>query len=99
MAATKELDQWIRKLVREKSVQLLDAKGALVAEVWLRKEVPSKATEAQVKNGLTYRELPQTTVMAALRVVKPITDYRKQKIKEGVYTLRLAIQPQDGDHM
>jgi hypothetical protein len=25
-------------------------------------------------------------------------DYRKQKTKPGVYTLRLAIQPQDGDH-
>ena len=28
-----------------------------------------------------------------------MTDYRKQKIKEGVYTLRLAYQPADGDHM
>ena len=27
------------------------------------------------------------------------TDYRKQKIKPGVYTLRLAVQPMDGDHM
>jgi hypothetical protein len=26
-------------------------------------------------------------------------DYRKQKIKPGVYTLRLANQPMDGDHM
>jgi hypothetical protein len=98
-AAPKELDESIRKLLNDKCVQLLDAKGGLVAEVWLRKELPAKATEAQIKNGLTYRELPQTTVMAALRVVKPMTDYRKQKIKEGVYTLRLAIQPQDGDHM
>ena len=28
-----------------------------------------------------------------------MTDYRKNKIKEGVYTLHLAIQPSDGDHM
>src|SRR5262249_26522391 len=27
------------------------------------------------------------------------TDYRKQKIPAGVYTLRLAYQPMDGDHM
>src|SRR5262249_36813905 len=27
------------------------------------------------------------------------TDYRKQKIKPGVYTLRLGFQPMDGDHM
>jgi hypothetical protein len=34
-----------------------------------------------------------------MRVVKPAFDYRKQKLKPGVYTLRLAMQPQDGDHM
>jgi hypothetical protein len=27
------------------------------------------------------------------------SDYRKQKIKTGVYTLRLGFQPMDGDHM
>ena len=32
-------------------------------------------------------------------VVKPLTDYKKQRIPAGLYTLRLAIQPQDGDHM
>ena len=26
------------------------------------------------------------------------TDYRKQKVQAGVYTLRLGIQPTDGDH-
>jgi hypothetical protein len=26
------------------------------------------------------------------------TDYRKQKVKAGVYTLRLGYQPADGDH-
>ena len=26
-------------------------------------------------------------------------DYRKQKIKAGVYTLRIGVQPEDGDHM
>src|SRR5581483_2497777 len=56
-------------------------------------------TPEQVKNGLTYRELEQTTLMGAMHVVKQITDYRKQPIKPGVYTLRLGFQPQDGDHM
>ena len=94
-----ELGDEVRKLLNDKGVQLLDPKGEALAELWFRKEVPSKATEEQVKNGLTYRELEQTTVMGAMRVVKPITDYRKQTLKAGVYTLRLAFQPQDGDHM
>ena len=28
-----------------------------------------------------------------------MTDFRKQKIKAGVYTMRLGFQPMDGDHM
>jgi hypothetical protein len=98
-APPKELDKSIGDLLTPKSIQLLDAKGEALCEVWLRKEVPSSATAQQVKAGLTYRELPETTLLAALRVLKPITDYRKQKIKPGVYTMRLAFQPMDGDHM
>jgi hypothetical protein len=37
--------------------------------------------------------------LGVLRVNQQIGDYRQQKIKPGVYTLRLAFQPMDGDHM
>ncbi len=69
------------------------------ARLWFRKEVPAKATPEQVKNGLTLREIPETTLLGVLQVHRTLIDYRKQKIKEGVYTLRLAYQPADGDHM
>src|SRR5262245_39588064 len=98
-APPKEVQEPIRKLLKNECVQLLDGKGTLMAELWFRKEVPAKATEAQMKNGLTYREVPQSTVLGVMRVPKAIFDYRKQKVKEGVYTLRLALQPMDGDHM
>jgi hypothetical protein len=98
-AAPKEVQEPIRKLLPEKCVQVSNAKGDLVVELWFRTELPAKATEAQIKNGLTYREIPETTVVGAAHVVKAITDYRKQTVKPGIYTLRLAIQPMDGDHM
>jgi hypothetical protein len=94
-----ELGQPITKLLGEQSIQLIDDKGGLLAELWLRKDVPSKATAAQVKNGLTYRELDETTLLGAVRVIQLMTDYRKHKVKPGVYTLRLGFQPMDGDHM
>lgn len=97
--APKELKEAIAKLLSDQAVQLLDGQGNRLCEVWFRKEVPSKATPAQVKNGLTYRELDETTLLGAVRFDQPTTDYRKQKIKAGVYTLRLGFQPQDGDHM
>jgi len=97
--APAELTDAVRPLMADKCVQLLDAKNEVLAEVWFRKAGPAKATDVQVKNGLTYAEIPDTTLVGALRVTKPMTDYRKQKIKPGVYTLRLARQPMDGDHM
>jgi hypothetical protein len=97
-SAPPELKEPIRTLLNEQSVQLFDGPG-LLAEVWFRKEVPAKATPEQVKNGITYRELEETTLLGAIRVDRQMTDYRKQKINPGVYTLRLGFQPMDGDHM
>jgi hypothetical protein len=97
--APAEVAEPIRTLLRESCVQVSDAKGNLMAELWFRAEVPAKATEAQIKNGLTYREVPETTLVGVVRFARAFSDYRKQKIMPGVYTLRLANQPMDGDHM
>jgi hypothetical protein len=98
-AAPEEVQEPIRKLLADRCTRLLDAKGDVLAELWFRKDVPAKATDEQIKNGLTYKEVPETTVFGVVRFPKRITDYRKQKIPAGVYTLRLANQPMDGDHM
>jgi hypothetical protein len=89
----------IAKVMGERSFQFLDAKSNVLCEVWVRKEVPAKATTEQIKNGLTYRELQEGTVLGVVQFPKAITDYRKQNIKAGVYTLRLGFQPENGDHM
>src|SRR6516164_2016548 len=95
----KELQDPIQKLLTDSSVQLLDDKGKMLCEVWLRKELPAKATPEQVQQGLKYRDLSESTLVGAVRFDQPVTDYRKQKINAGVYTLRLGFQPMDGDHM
>ena len=95
----KDLSNPIRKLLDASSVQFLDARGSLIAELWFRKDVPADATPEQVKNGLGYRDLKETTVFGAVRFNRAWKDYRQQTIKPGVYTLRLAFQPMDGDHM
>ncbi len=89
----------IAKALDERSYQFVDAKGNLLCELWFRKEVPAKATPEQVKNGLTYRELPEGALLGVVSFAKGTTDYRKQKIKAGAYTLRLGFQPENGDHM
>ena len=94
----KELSDAMRKRLGNESVQFLDGSGQLVAEVWVRKEVPTDATPEQIKNGITYRELKESTIIAVVRFDQAWHDYRKQKVKAGVYTLRLGFQPDDGDH-
>ena len=66
--------------------------------VWFRGAIPVKATEEQVKNGLTYREIPEGELVGAIRFPAKFTDFRKQEIAAGVYTLRFAVQPDIGDH-
>jgi hypothetical protein len=94
-----EVHESIRKLLIDDCLQLLEDNGDLLVELWFSKHLPAKASDNQIKNGLTYREVSQSTIVAAMRVAKQITDYRKQKIMPGVYTLRLAYQPMTGDHM
>ncbi|HMF20345.1 MAG TPA: hypothetical protein VKE98_24260 [Gemmataceae bacterium] len=93
----KELSEPIRKLLGPKSIRFFDG-SKMVAELWFRKEVPADATPEQIKNGVTYRELKQSEILGALKVEDGWTDYRKQKVKAGVYTMRLGFQPMDGDH-
>lgn len=94
-----ELSTDMKKLLSSKAIQLQDAAGKTLCEVWMRPEIPADATPEQIKNGLTYKEVKQTEVLGAIRFPEEYKDYRKQKLKAGVYTLRLGFQPADGDHM
>jgi hypothetical protein len=98
-APPKELDAAIAKLLSDQSIQLLKDDKELLVQVWFRQEIPAQAQPEQIKNGLTYREVKETTVLGVIKVHQQATEYRKQAIKPGVYTLRLGFQPQDGDHM
>ncbi len=94
----KELQDSMRQLLAGDAVQFFDPAGKLVCDLWLCKELPAEVTAEQVKNGITYRELKETQLVGAVRFAQPWQDYRKQKLKAGVYTLRLGFQPIDGDH-
>jgi hypothetical protein len=89
---------WVRPILPSDTLKVTDADGNIVAEFWLRAELPSTATADQVKNGLTYRELPDGILVGAVRFPAAFVDYRKQTIPAGVYSLRYAVQPDVGDH-
>jgi hypothetical protein len=94
----KELADPIRALLSDRTVQLLDDQGKLFCEVWYSKEMPVKATADEIKKGINYRKLEESTIFGAVRFAQPWKSFRKQDIKPGLYTLRLGFQPMDGDH-
>jgi hypothetical protein len=92
-----EIQKPVRALLKAQAVQLFENEE-LVLELWFRREVPVEATATQFENGLTWAEVPSSTVLAVLHVVRETNDYRKQKLAPGFYTLRVARQPPNDDH-
>jgi hypothetical protein len=88
----------VRKLLAAEALVVRGEGDEPIMRVWFRTEIPAKATPEQVKNGLTYREIPETTVVGVLEFPKTFIDYRKQELPAGVYVLRFAVQPDIGDH-
>ncbi len=93
----KELADTVKPLLGTDAVIVADGSGDLLT-LWFRSELTSTANADQIKNGLTYREVAEGTLLGAVRLDKPFMDFRKQEIPAGVYTLRLAVQPDTGDH-
>ena len=94
-----ELTDAVRGALDPNAVTVSDPDGTGRLTVWFRSVVPAAATADQVRNGLTYREIPDGTLVGAVRFARPFTDFRKQDVPAGVYTLRFAVQPDTGDHM
>ena len=88
----------IRKLLAPEALVVSVENGDLVMKVWFRAEIPVKASAEQIKNGLTYREIPEGEIVGVIQFPAKFTDYRRQEIAAGVYTLRFAVQPDIGDH-
>jgi hypothetical protein len=93
----KELAEPVRAILSDRAMTVSDSKGKVLCTVWLVKSLESKAKPGEA--GLKYSQIDETMIVGAVKFPETWTDYRKQKVKPGVYTMRLAIQPMDGDHM
>lgn len=93
-----ELAGGIRKLLPNECELISDGSGAAVGRFWFRSPFPGKASAEQIRNGITFQEVIETAILGAVKFERPFIDYRKQEIAAGVYTLRLAYQPDNGDH-
>jgi hypothetical protein len=68
-------------------------RGTSRLEFWWRRGLPLSADTPD------WTQVPPGALLGALRLVDPLPDIRGYTIPPGIYTLRFALQPQDGDHM
>lgn len=94
----KEVAEVVAKLLDKEAITVASDDNALSLILWFRSELTTTASADQIKNGLTYREIAEGTLLGVVKFDKAFTDFRKQEIAAGVYTLRLAVQPDTGDH-
>jgi hypothetical protein len=91
-----ELPPALREAIRPETLEVRGTTGVL-CDLWLRKEVPVAATQNQ-DLGVTFGQIAEGTLLGVMRIAAGTTDFRDQKVKPGVYTLRYALHPVDGNH-
>ncbi len=96
--APEELASAVRKSLSHHAVRVLGPKGPLL-EIWLRSAVPLRGGVGGNLLGIAYPQLSQGSLLGAIRFHGEVTGYRKQRVQPGVYTLRYALHPVDGNHM
>lgn len=70
-----------------------------ICDVWWLKSVAA-GKQASAAPDILYGNLPVGSLVGVLQAISPETeDFRDQKLKPGLYTMRYAQVPQDGNHM
>ena len=91
-----QLDAAIRATLGGKAIQVgVEDKPAY--EFWLCSEVLLGSKPASSAKALDA--LKQATLLGAVNIPADLRDYRDDELHVGVYTMRFALQPQDGNHL
>jgi len=96
-APPNELAGRVQSALSPTGIRVSGPSGAL-CDIWLGKALPGKANAPQ-SLGVVFPQFAQGTLLGAIRFPNSVKDYRKQLIKPGVYTLRYALSPENGNHM
>lgn len=91
-----QLDASIRKALQPKAVQLIEGEKAAF-EFWFASEVPLIQKPESPQKAL--EAIKQTTLLGAVAVLVSKRDYKDNDYPTGIYTMRFALQPQDGNHL
>jgi len=91
-----DLPAAISGMLQKDGAKIMGPSGSAYCEIWLRSTAPSgpKSTE----DAVALPTIPVGALVGALRWPAAGSDRRGQTIKPGLYTLRYAQHPVNGDH-
>ena len=95
-APPEEVGEAIGATLGKKAIQLLDGEEP-VFEFWFRTSIPVDSKPASPAKGL--KVVSPTALLGVVAIHRNQRDYRDCEIHAGVYTMRLGMQPQDGNHL
>ena len=94
-AAPAEVAEVIRKELAPAGFRIHRA-GKPFVDFWFRTTLPT--AEARQGLGILYATLKSGGLVGVARFHGGASDFKAQKFPAGLYTMRYAVQPEDGDH-
>ncbi|MDZ4859260.1 MAG: hypothetical protein SGI88_09755 [Candidatus Hydrogenedentes bacterium] len=91
-----EIAKELRDTLSNKALQLAGPDGT-IAEFWFRKELVLSKKPATSEEAL--EAMPEVSFVGAAKYSKERNDFRDDAIDPGVYTMRAALQLNDGNHL
>ena len=83
--------------------KVLEPKGSRVTigdgpycDIWLRAGIAAGKSDTQ---GAVYTTIGESALVGVITFARATTDFRGQAVKAGIYTLRYAVHPADGNHL
>lgn len=97
-APPEEVSAAIRESLGSQGFRVLSGEKVLM-ELWLRSEIPVKEQGGSGDLGVSFGNLQPGTLIGVVHFPEEWADYKNNPIGAGVYTLRYAVQPADGNHV
>ena len=86
----------VRATLNDKGLRVTGKEGKVICEIWLRKEVPSRAGSV---DGANFGQIVEGALVGVINFPANSNDFRDQGIKAGFYILRYGLSLQDGAHL
>ena len=92
-----QVSKAIRSTIVSEGVRVNGPDGKSVAELWGRSKPFSG--EPVVEFGVRFETVPEGAFLGLARFPEKGSDFRRQTVPPGLYTMRYGLHPEDGNHM